>query len=92
MGQNLVFLCFVVADVQLSLFFFFLTNLQVICWCVGVKTIVKHHICTCWDSLHSARPTTVEEDQGSVRLGNTHKEQGAFMFSLDPSRTPLPLP
>lgn len=69
-----------------------LTSLQVICWRLGVKTIVKQHICTCWDSLHSARHTTKEEDQGSVGLGNTHKEQGAFMLSLDPPPSPLPLP
>lgn len=28
---------------------------------------------------------TMEEDQSSARLGNTHKEQGAFMYFLDPS-------
>lgn len=74
-----------------NLTLFFLTSLQVIRWRIGVKTIVKH-TCTCWDSLHSAPHATEEEDQGSVRLGNTHKEQGAFMLSLDPSLTPLPLP
>lgn len=70
--------------------FFFLTSLQVICLRVGVKPFVKLHTCTCWDSLHSARHTTEEEDQSLVGLGNTHKEQGAFMLSLDPSLAPLP--
>lgn len=71
---------------------FFLTSLQVIYCCVGVKPIVKHHTCTCWDSLHPACHTTEEEDQSSAGLGNTHKDQGAFMLSLDPSLAPLPLP
>lgn len=92
MGQKMVFFCFVDADVQLSLPFFFLTSLQVICWRVGVKPTVQRHVCTCWDRLHSAHHTTEEEDQSSVGLGNTHREQGAFMLSLDPSLAPLPLP
>lgn len=49
-------------------------------------------MCTCWESLQSARHTTEEEDQSPVGLGNTHKEQGAFVLSLDPSLAPLPLP
>lgn len=84
--------CFVDADVHLYSPFFFLTSLQVIGWRVGVKPIVKRHTCTCWDSLHSARHTTEEEDQSSVGLGNTHQEQGAFMRCLDPLLAPLPLP
>lgn len=91
-AKNGVFFVLTMQMFNFHSLFFFLTSLQVICWHVGVKPIVKRHTCTCWDRLHSARHTTEEEDQSSVGLGNTHREQGAFMLSLDPSLAPLPLP
>lgn len=88
MEQKTVFLCFVVADVQLSLPPPILTSLQVICWRLGVKAIVKQHICTCWDSLHVIPPKRRIRAQSD--WVTPIKSRGPLCFLLIPLLLPSP--
>lgn len=85
-----VFCFFVDADVQLSLTFFLLNYPVGDCWRVGVKPIVKHHACTCWDSLHSAVIPPKKRIRAQSDWVTPIKSRGPLCFPLIPHMLPSP--